>query len=268
MSPAIVIPSAATSRRTRRYEAFIADSPATIRAAQALRYRIFAGEMGAQLRTMRAWPGLDWDEFDDYCDHLVVVDRHSGVVVGTTRLLNDRQALKLGRFHCEDQFRIDRVLGLAGRFLEVGRTCVDSSVRGGAVIACLWDELAAYAMQGGYGHLMGCASIPLASGGFAVESICRQLEQDQHGPTYLAVQPKRPIPPELRREEDDQAIPPLLKAYLRRGAWICGEPCWHADFNAMDLFVLLPMARLQGRYERHFMVPATETYHAPLAVAA
>ncbi|BBL69474.1 hypothetical protein MoryE10_00800 [Methylogaea oryzae] len=257
----------AASRRPRRYEAFIADSPATVRAAQALRYRVFAEQMGAQPPTMQAWPGLDWDEFDDYCDHLVVVDSASGAVVGTTRLLNDRQALKLGRFHCESQFHIDRVLGLAGRFLEVGRACVDGEAHGGAVIASLWQELAAYAMQGGYGHLMGCAGIPLAPGGFAVEAIYRRLEQDRIGPSYLAVQPKHPVPPQLRSQRDEPGIPPWLKACLRRGAWVCGEPSWHAAFNAMELFVLLPMTRLQSRHAGRFMA-ADDAVYPPLAVAA
>ena len=47
--------------------------------AQRLRYRIFAGEMGANLPSRT--PGVDHDIYDPYCEHLVVRDTHSGEVV-------------------------------------------------------------------------------------------------------------------------------------------------------------------------------------------
>lgn len=257
----------AATARSRRFEAFITDHPPTIRAAQALRYRVFAEEMGAVLHTPYA--GLDWDEIDEHCDHLVVMDNLSGAVVGTTRLLSDRQALQLGRFYSESEFHIERVLGLNGRFLEIGRTCVDRRVRGSAVLSALWSELAGYALQGGYDYLMGCASIPAGPDGFAVDAVYRQIEDDQRGPAHLVVRPKCAIPEHLVCQHDACDIPPLLKAYLRLGAWVCGEPCWDEDFNVMDVFILLPIERLQWRYERHFMTTRrSELDHAPLAEAA
>ncbi|TAN48597.1 MAG: GNAT family N-acetyltransferase [Methylococcaceae bacterium] len=267
MLSAVHARDAAATSRSRRFEAFIASNPATIRAAQALRYRVFAGEMGATLHT--PYPGLDWDEVDEHCDHLVVVDNVCGALVGTTRLLSDRQALKLGRFYSESEFHLERVLGLGGRFLEIGRTCVDRRVRGSAVLSSLWSELAGYALQGGYDYLMGCASIPAGPSGFAVDAVYSQIEAEQMGPANLVVRPKHAIPEELKCESDDCGMPPLLKAYLRLGAWVCGEPCWDEDFNVMDVFILLPIERLQARYERHFMNTRLHgSDHAQLAEAA
>jgi putative hemolysin len=48
-------------------------------------------------------------------------------------------------------------------------------------------------------------------------------------------------------------VPPLIKGYLRVGAWICGEPAWDPDFNTADLLLLLPMSRMNKRYMRHFL---------------
>jgi len=39
-----------------------------------------------------------------------------------------------------------------------------------------------------------------------------------------------------------------VRAYLRLGAWIGGEPAWGPDFNTVDLFVFLPIARVEARY--------------------
>jgi putative hemolysin len=47
--------------------------------------------------------------------------------------------------------------------------------------------------------------------------------------------------------------PPLIKGYLRLGAYICGDPAWDPEFNAADLLVLLPMSRMNPRYARHFL---------------
>ena len=59
---------------------------ADVRAAQRLRHRVFAGEMGAALHTPE--PGLDIDHYDAYCDHLVVREDSTGEIVGTYRMLS------------------------------------------------------------------------------------------------------------------------------------------------------------------------------------
>ena len=48
-------------------------------------------------------------------------------------------------------------------------------------------------------------------------------------------------------------VPPLIKGYLRAGAWICGEPAWDPDFNTADLPILMPMAKVSGRYAKHYL---------------
>eukprot|EP01030_Chromulinospumella_sphaerica_P026542 gene26542-26747_t len=46
-----------------------------VRAAQRLRFDVFAGEMGARLNTPLA--GHDVDLFDNFCEHLLVRDAQS-----------------------------------------------------------------------------------------------------------------------------------------------------------------------------------------------
>jgi putative hemolysin len=244
---------------SRRFMTFIAKDAQTIRAAQALRYRVFAEEMGAHLHSSEA--GLDIDEIDSYCDHLVVFDTQYNKVIGCTRLLSDIQAAQLGRFYSESEFNLHGVLALPGRFLEVGRTCVDSTYRGGAVIASLWSGLAAYTQEHDFSYLMGCASISPGPNGFAIDAVYRKIEAEQFGPSTLEVTPKHPVPIWKRCQRDESGIPPLLQAYLRLGAWVCGEPCWDEDFNVMDVFILLDLQRLQTRYERHF-IGTRDTEHA------
>lgn len=245
------MPATTITARPRRFSAYIAPDAETVRAAQALRHRVFAGEMGARLHTPE--PGFDIDPIDAWCDHLVVYDNHGQRLAGCTRLLRDDQAARLGRFYSESEFHLDGVLALPGRFLEVGRTCVDSAYRGGAVIASLWGALAEYVQRHRFDYLMGCASISPGPGGFAVDAVYRSIEPGQFGPASLGVAPRHPVPAWKRCRRDESGIPPLLQAYLRLGAKIYGEPCWDEDFNVMDVFILLELERLEARYDRHFI---------------
>jgi len=235
----------------KRLECFITDSEALIKEAQALRFRVFAEEMGAKLKTESE--NLDYDEVDSYCDHLIVYDNDNQKIVGYTRLLNQQQAEQLGRFYSQSEFNLDQVLALPGRFLEVGRTCVDPDYRGGAILTTLWSGLVQYALDGQYNYLLGCASITPGPSGFAVDAVYRNIDQKNIAPPSLQVEPKIPVPGELRCDRDESGIPPLLKAYFRCGAVVCGEPCWDEDFNCMDLFILLPLDQLQERYSKHYM---------------
>ena len=69
----------------------LAENEDEIRAAQALRYRIFYEEMSAEPTAEMSRLRRDFDSFDDYCDHLLVIDRALPAgprrVVGTYRLL-------------------------------------------------------------------------------------------------------------------------------------------------------------------------------------
>lgn len=235
----------------KRFSSFIADSEAMIKAAQELRYRVFAREMGARLKS--AAEELDYDEIDSYCDHLIVYDNLKNKIAGYTRLLNHEQAQALGRFYSQDEFDLTPILALPGRFLEVGRTCVDPDYRGGAVLTTLWSALAQYAIEGGYQYLLGCASITPGPSGYAVEAVFRHIDQKNIAPIALKTTPTVPVPSHLRCRRDESGIPPLLKAYLRFGALVCGEPFWDEDFNCMDLLMLLPLEQLEQRYSKHYL---------------
>ena len=236
---------------TKKLDCFLANSEALIKEAQALRYRVFAKEMGARLKTEAE--GLDYDEVDSYCDHLIVYDNVKKKIVGYTRLLNQDQAQQLGRFYSQDEFDLKQVLALPGRFLEIGRTCVDPDYRGGAVLTTLWSALVQYALEGEFNYLLGCASITPGPSGFAIEAVYRNIDAKNIAPASIQVKPSIPVPGALRCQRDESGIPPLLKAYLRFGALVCGEPYWDEDFNCMDLFVLLPLDQLKDRYSKHYM---------------
>ena len=227
----------------------LAQSEREIIEAQKLRFRIFAGELGATLPTRT--PGVDHDIYDPYCEHLVVRDDQSGAVVGTYRILSPTQARKIGNYYSENEFDLTRLQHLRSRMVEIGRSCVHPDYRTGATISLLWAGLAKYMLENRYDYLIGCASISMADGGHAAASMFSRLEANM-SPLEYRVFPRCPLNLAALRNDLPTELPPLIKGYLRAGAYVCGEPAWDPDFNTADLPILMPMSRLDSRYARHF----------------
>jgi putative hemolysin len=234
----------------QRLSVRLAHAPSEVVEAQRLRYRIFAEEMGARLpgRT----PGIDQDIFDPYCDHLIVRDADAGRIVGTYRLLAPHQARRIGGYYSETEFDLLRLRNLRDSMVEIGRSCIDTEYRTGAVISLLWSGIAGYMLRNRYDYLIGCASLSMADGGRNATALYQRLG-DHYAPPEYRVFPRCRLPIESLDGGIQAEPPPLVKGYLRAGAWVCGEPAWDPDFNTADLLLLLPMARISGRYSRHFI---------------
>ena len=243
-----------SSRPARpRLSVAIADSTEVIRAAQELRYRVFAEEMGAKLSS--PIPGVDHDAFDPFCRHLVVRDDVNGEVVGTYRILTPERAKEIG-YYSEGEFDLSRLEALRPSLVEIGRSCVHPDHRNGATIGLLWAGLGQFMQEHGYEYLIGCASVSMADGGHIAASLYDRLAGGaaRHlAPPEYRVSPRCPLPLDALRRDLVVEAPPLIKGYLRAGAWVCGEPAWDPDFNTADLPILLPMSRLSHRYFRHFL---------------
>jgi putative hemolysin len=222
-----------------------------IEEAQRIRYQIFGEEMGARLPS--AASGLDIDRFDAYCDHLLVRDQSNNRVVGTYRILPPKQAAIAGGYYSETEFDMSRLHHLRSQMAEVGRSCVDAAYRDGATISQLWAGLADYVLKNGHGYLIGCASISMQDGGHYAASVFNKVYRLHAAPEEFRVDPLRRLPVEKLNRDLDVIIPPLVKGYLRIGAYIAGEPAWDPDFNCADLFIMLPISRIKARYAKHFM---------------
>lgn len=240
----------AKTNNSKRFSVRLAENKQEIEQCLRLRYRIFAQEMGARLSSNNE--GLDQDRFDEFCKHLMVFDNDSGKVIATTRLLVSEDAKKSGYFYSETEFNLELILTQHGRFLEVGRTCIDSESRKGAVLAILWQGIAEIVVKQKVDYLIGCASISLSCGDAYINSIMHVLRKKYFSPNDCRATPLVPLRRNKLLADEGVAIPTLLKGYLRQGAMICGEPHWDAEFNVADVFVLLPCAKMSDRYQRHF----------------
>jgi putative hemolysin len=228
-----------------------ASNTSEIKEAQRLRYKVFADEMGANLP--KNSENLDIDEFDTYCDHLLIRDQASLKVVGTYRVLPPHKALEIGRLYSDSEFDLSRLNHLRPKMVELGRSCVHADYRSGAVIMALWSGLAQYMQKYDYEIMLGCASIPMADGGHFAASLYNSLGNNQMAPVENHAFPRLPLPLDKLNGGLVVEPPPLIKGYLKLGAKICSAPAWDPDFNTADVLTMLRLSEINPRYAKHFL---------------
>jgi len=239
--------------------------PRDVMAAQALRYRVFYEEMAAAPSRRMAAKRRDFDEFDARCDHLLVLDHRlppKDSVVGTYRLLRHEVAAQHGGFYSASEFDLSPLLrgrATSGQLLEVGRSCVAADYRNAATIQLLWRGIASYLKIHNITLLFGCASFPGTDPGVHAEPLSF-LHHERLAPPEMRVcaLPDRKSPMDLIEPDAVSArqalrvMPPLIKAYLRLGAYVGEGAVIDRQFGTTDVFLILPMERVAERYHVHF----------------
>lgn len=253
----------AASDLSERVSVRLARNADEIRAAQLLRYQVFYEENGAKADDKIKALRLDFDQFDDIADHLIVVDTdiEDGPkgIVGTYRLLRQDIAQQHNGFYTSGEFDISSLMVPGGNTMELGRSCVLEKYRTRPVIQKLWGGISEYVTQHNVVMLFGCASIH----GVEIDKISDQLAYLYHN--HLAPEDLRPRALESRyvdmnlHGKDDvdnravfSALPPLLKGYLRIGCFIGDGAVIDHDFNTTDVCIVLSTDRVTSRYRKHY----------------
>jgi putative hemolysin len=266
--------SPATLGRLGSLEVRLATSAAEVRRAQRLRYKIFYEEMSAAAGFVGLITQRDLDEFDAVCDHLLVIDerpaeRPANVAVATCRLLRQDVAECRGGFYTAGEYRLAELIARhrALRFLELGRSCVLRPYRSKRTVELLWHGIWSYAVRHGIDVLVGCASFE----GTDPDKLVLPLSYLHHYASApemwrLGARPDRYIEMNRlpKRAVDNKAalanLPPLIKGYLRLGAYVGHGAVIDRKFGTTDVAIVLPVSAINIRYIQHF--GATAERHA------
>lgn len=245
------------------FEVRLADSAVEIEAAQALRYRIFYEEMSAKPTPEMARLHRDFDDFDDVCDHLLVLDRRRGEgpegIVGTYRLIRRSAAAKMGRFYSESEYDIGPMINYPGEVLELGRSCIASDARNTATMQMLWRGIALYAYHYNVKFMFGCASMPGTDPARHAQAMS-YLYHHHLAPPEIRVraQPSRYVRMDMLEAggyEPRKAlalVPPLIKGYLRLGGFVGDGAVIDDQFNSTDVFIIVKTELVTEKYMRHY----------------
>ncbi len=252
--------------RIGNLETRIARNEREIDAAQAVRYRVFVEEMGAQVSPEALRRKRDIDAWDAICDHLLVLDRSvegdpEDQIVGTYRLLRHEIARGHGGFYSATEFDVDTLMARhpGKRFMELGRSCVLPEYRTKRTVELLWQGCWAYALTHRVDAMFGCGSFP----GIRPEEHALALSFLYHHAVARGEWAVKALP-ELYREMDLMPVeainarkalasmPPLIKGYLRLGAMIGEGAVVDHAFNTTDVLIVLPISSISDRYRNYY----------------
>jgi putative hemolysin len=249
-----------------------------IRRAQRLRYEVFYEEMSATPSFTAQMRRRDEDGYDAVCDHLLVVDTavripergnwmraRANRVVGTYRVLRQEQARKARRdFYTQGEYDIAPLMAArpAYRFMELGRSCVLKPYRNRRSVELLWHGLWTYVREHKVDVMIGCASF-------------EGTDPSRHAMALSFLHHNALAPPEWRCQAHDRlyvpmgmlakekvnakaalkSLPPLIKGYLRLGAFVGDGAVIDRQFGTTDVLIILPVEKIDPRYFDHFGAP-------------
>jgi len=247
----------------------LAEGEPEIDAAQALRYRVFYEEMGAEPTAEMARRRRDFDGYDAVCDHLLVFDHAKGsgveAVVGTYRLIRRDMAARSGGFYSAAEYDLGKIPEFPGEILELGRSCTDVSARSGAVARLMWRGISEYVFHYRIGLMFGCASLH----GTDPDALALPLAYLHHyhrAPPELGMRARDERYVDMNRMPKDaidparaQALlPPLIKGYLRLGGFVGDGAVIDRQFNTTDVSIIVKTDLVTDRYYRHYERRARE----------
>jgi putative hemolysin len=264
-----------------RYRLRLAETVEDRLAACGLRFKVFNIEMGEGLESSYQ-TGLDTDQFDLFCEHLLVEDKSeenpARRIVGTYRMQSGTSAGRNLGYYSEQEFSFAAYEPLRPGILELGRASIDREHRTPEVLTLLWRGISQYATNMGLRYLIGCSSLTSKDPAEGWQ-MYRQLEHYRVSPEFeTAPTAAYACPSEqegthaqpLPCLQDCQAnrstltspapvqVPKLLKTYLAIGARIAGPPAWDREFGTIDFLTMLDLRLLSASARNRFLAPLTQ----------
>ena len=253
------------------YRVRLAETRAEVEAACRLRFRVFNLELGEGLDSSYE-TGLDMDQFDAVCEHLLVEDKADRRIVGTYRMQSGQTAAQRLGYYSEQEFFLGPYEPLRAGILELGRASIDREHRTPEVLTLLWRGIAQYAHEMGLRYLIGCSSMNSKDPreGWAMFG---QLGSYRISPEFMTEptaafacpgEHEAPSAQPLASDERSQPantvqVPKLLRTYLTIGARIAAPPAWDRAFGTIDFLTLLDLKTISASARNRFLAPLTSS---------
>lgn len=219
-----------TGRLTARFAA----TPEDVRRAQALRHQCFHGR-----------PGLDADEFDPRCQHVLL--ESEGQIRGCYRVLALPEG-GAGHSYSGQRYDLSRLTGLQAPMLELGRFCLAPADPDPDLMRLAWAMLARLVDRAGAAFLFGCTSFQGADPSRHADALSLlaahppppALAPGRLSPETLALQGLPCADPRQARAQ----LPALLRSYLALGGWVSDHAVIDRQMDTLHVFTAVEIATI------------------------
>lgn len=209
-------------------------------------------------------PGIDIDQFDFTFDHLIIIHKETGKIVGTYRVNCTEFPIDS---YTGTEFDLAGIHQLSGPYMELGRACIKKEHRRGAMaISMLWKGIMEYMNLSGANILFGCSSVKIDKTIEAALIYKYFVDQDAvlnlnqvnpkgefHMADFKHVYSELPSQMDSSQQEYvEKTIPSLLKYYLKFGARIVGTPAYDKEFHCVDFLTVMKKSEITKNLGRRF----------------
>ena len=223
-----------------RFQARLANGAEDVRACQRLRFITFMESRGLS----GDGTGLDHDELDAHCQHIMVEDTRSGDLVCCFRMMPLSDGSEIARSYSAKYYDLDALARYPGKMVEMGRFCVHPDMKDPAVIRVAWGAMTRFVDEEGVELLFGCSSFHGVDAEDYRDAFALLKERHLAPTRWL---PKIKAPSVFRfaqllrfwRPDMKQALskmPPLLRTYLVMGGWVSDHAVIDNELNTLHVF--------------------------------
>jgi len=232
-----------------RFKARLAETAEDVRACKRLRHLAFYETRGVGGGD---GVGLDSDEFDPHCRHMMVEDVRTGALVCCFRMMPLNNGSEISRSYSAKHYNLAALADYPGRMVEMGRFCVHPDVKDPGIIRVAWSAMTRFVDSEGVELLFGCSSFHGVDADAYMDAFALLKER------HLA--PRRWLPRvkapkvfrfasrlRLRRPNMKLALvrmPPLLRTYLIMGGWVSDHAVIDNELNTLHVFTGVEIARV------------------------
>ncbi len=231
--------------RVGRYCARFALSKDDLLAAQELRYKCF---------NLSNDKGLDVDEFDSICRHVLVENLENGKLICCYRIMSFPDGKDITRSYSSRFYDLGSIENFPKPMIEVGRFCIDPVTTDHQVVLAAWVALTQLVDENGIEFLFGCSSFE----GIDKEKYlhCFAFLREKH------IAPEHWLPKvkaaqvisyseanccKVNKKKALLNMPPLLKSYLSMGAWVSDHAVVDYSMKTLHLFTGVEVSKIPRR---------------------
>ncbi len=256
------------------YEVRVAKSEEEIIAAQKLRYEYLIKEYtpddGAcndgvnPTDVSSALKGIDQDEFDKYCAHLIVINHEledENKIIATYRIMRKSYKDMVGRWYSQAEFNLDNIMPIEEQTMELGRATVHVDHRNNTTLKMLWYGIGAFIVKYNLRYMIGTASFK----GEDISKYISELSFLKHFcamPDEYMAYAQKPDGVEIDAIDKESIdprraimdLPAIIKGYLKTGGCSFSTTAFiDKPFGCIDVLVFFDAENMHEKYAQQFL---------------
>lgn len=177
-------------------------------------------------------------QIDAHCQHIMVMERDTGKLVATTRILAPQAAKTLGHFIASKHFNLDELFHSQSEIGEIDILYIDFAYKTQPVLQMIWQGICGVVTRFHSDYLIASDRVHYNNTNYPL-AISRSLNKHHSITKGLNISPLTKLTCQQSTTVHQVVLPSTLASYVHLGAVVCSDAhhCPHAEFADFLLFI-------------------------------